>query len=329
MPERQPPDLAALQAPRAAGLRLLRLAGAPQALGRLAALARWPTSAGFEPLAAMNGGSAVDAAGPDSSHTPSGDAAPPTRGARRPAPRVLNTAPGPQATPGLPPESALAATSSTPVASGTAPASSSASAPAERPARLPDPREVVAVMEALLQRPRQRTSPPALRPTQAETAPLAPLPAAQSAAALLGALVVTTQRRNAGGLGMPPRSAPQAVPPPQAAHAIGREQAVLAALQAAAAAPPVLDPLGTLRRQRPEGPQAPQSAALPSRRSDMLAPSELAPRATSRLLQAAPASAPSRQHPEPQTPDADGDELLDAITRGLVDQAWLRGVNLG
>jgi hypothetical protein len=58
-------------------------------------------------------------------------------------------------------------------------------------------------------------------------------------------------------------------------------------------------------------------------------PSDFAPRADSRLL--APAAAARRTAAEQATllePGRDADDPIDAMTRALIDQAWLRGVDL-
>ncbi len=315
MSERRPLDLAALQAPRAAGQRLLRLAGAPQALGRLAALDTWPPSAGFEPLAAMNARQPAGPSEPGGAELP-GDAPTRRRGTQRPAPRLPLATPGQRAASTLP---------AAPVSAAPAPALAVATTPTRAPARLPDPREVAAVMEALLQRPRQGSTLPPMPAMNVHAVPPARLPTAQAAAALMGVLLADTARRHAPATG-PNTTTPGAGLPTLAAAQKGTpEQRVLAALQAAAALPPVLSPISTLYRHRPH-----QQVAAPSPGVvNVQAPSDLAPRAASRLLAASAAAAPSGQQLEPRAPDADDDELLDAITRGLVDQAWLRGVNLG
>lgn len=319
MPEQRTLDLAALQAPRAAGHRLLRLAVAPGAMDRLSALNAWPACAAFEPLAAMN------ARQTDGPPTP-GDAgatetaSTPRRGTQRPAPHGL------PATPGQRSASTLQAAAVT-AAQGPASAAVTTPTPAPKgkPARLPDPREVAAVMEALLQRPHQGSALPPLPPVNTRAVSTARLPALQTAAALLGALVTPRAQRAAPTKG-PDTTEPAARLPGLAAAQPGtREQRVLAALQAAAARPPVLSPISTLYRPRPHE----QASAPPSGGADMQVPSDLAPRAASRLLAPPTVAASSRQHLETPAADAGGDELLDAITRGLVDQAWLRGVNLG
>jgi hypothetical protein len=190
---------------------------------------------------------------------------------------------------------------------------------------LPDPREVVAVMEALLQRPRCSAALPSLPPMGAAAQALPSLPSARTAATLLGALVAASHQRPAQAGRPHPRLPGRSLPTMEAARQASREEPVLAVRRPAPAAAPVLDPATASQRSRSV---LPASAPAPSGH-DVLAPSDLAPRAASRLLSAAPASVPSGQHLAPTASEADGDDLLNAITRGLVDQAWLRGVNLG
>lgn len=323
MPEQRTLDLAALQAPRAAGRRLLRLAVAPGAMDRLSALNTWPACAAFEPLAAMN------ARQTDGPPTP-GDAgatataSTPRRGTLRPAPHGLPATPGQRSASTLQAPSVTAAQGPA-SAAVTTPAPSLTTSPSGRPARLPDPREVAAVMEALLRRPHQGSALTPLPPVNTRAVSTARLPAPQTAAALLGALVATTARRGVPSTGHTADVPANGRPPLADAEPTTRERRALAALQDAAQRPPVLDPISTLYRPQPHG----KAPVPPSGGVHLPPPNDLAPRAVSRLLAPPAVAASSRQHLETPAPDADGDELLDAITRGLVDQAWLRGVNLG